>query len=177
MKKLRIACLGCLGVIAIVIVCFIVLTFTVGRLMNPNSPPRDAAERMEEYLQRDKELFVTIRDYLVDMRYEYSTNSISVGLFMPSGQRFDGTMSVGEHGRVAIENETVLSAIRRLFSNGFYFITISHNRVTFARWSTLDNAWGALYLLEGDESYSTPDVSVTILEPLSEEGWYFYRMG
>jgi len=177
MKKLRIACLGCLGVIAIVIVCFVILTFTVGRLMNPYSPPRDAAERMEEYLQRDKELFVVVRDYFVSMRYEFGADSISIRWATSTGQRYDGTVFLGsEHGYVAIENEAVSNAIRRLFNN-YRAITLRHNYILFQRWSTLDNGWGALYLLEGDEPYSRPGASVTILESLSEDGWYFYRTG
>ena len=176
---MRIGCTGCLvALIVIVVTIFSIffLTFTFGRLLNPNSPPRQAAERMEEHFQRDKESFFIIRNYLIDMRYEYSTSSITIGRGV-GRSRFDGTVFVGlEQGSVPIENESVLSAIRQLFANGYSAITIKYNYISFQRWSTLNDGWGALYLIEGEEPSGTAYVA-TILESLSEDGWYFYRSG
>jgi len=173
------SCINCLGVLVVIIltISFIVfLVFTIGSWMNPNSPPRQAAERMEEYFQRDKESFAIVRDYLIDMRHEYSVGSISMRRGV--GERsFDGTVFLGlEHGHIPIKNEVVLNAIHQLFAYGYSSITMRYNYVTFQRWSTLDNGWGALYLLEGDELVSTPHGAI-ILAGLSVDGWYFYRTG
>jgi len=172
-------------IITVAIVCLFILGLTIGRLLDPNSPPPNADEQMEEFFLRDKESFLILRDYLIDARYEHDTNTISISRSTSAG-RFDGTMYLSRRHRrvpVEIEEEAALRAIHQLFRNRYGSIVISDNHVRFQRWSTRNeqgtlNSWGALYLLEGDEPFGAPPMAtITLLAPLSIEGWYFYKIG
>jgi len=178
MKLFRACCLGALALMIAAIAGLLILTFTLGRFANWGGPPQNAAEQMDEFLHRDKESFVIIRDYLTGVRYRHSANSISI--WRSSGATgFDGTMSLDSVlGHVPIEDDAVVRAIRQLFRNHYSSIVMSENHIRFPRWRTVDYNWGALYLLEGDEPPGAPPAAtITLLAPLSVEGWYFYRVG
>jgi len=163
---------GCLAAIIapiVLIIMFVSLFFTIFP-----SPPLPDNAWMEEDFQENKDLLVIVRDYLVELGYTYNTNSIQVSYAMLDGW-FDGTVFVGlEHGRVPIANQTALDAIHLLFENGYRVINLSNNHIRFQRWSNRHQGRGALYMTEGTVPYTRSPTEITILEPLSEEGWFFY---
>jgi len=175
MKTFRTCCLGTLIAICTLVIGVLVLMLAVGRLMNPNSPPRQAAMRMEEYFQRDHASFLIVRDYLIDVKDEHNPDFIRI--WRPTlSEQFDNTMSLG-HGHLIIEDEAVLQAIHHFFANRYSGIMVSNNTIRFQRWSTLDNGWGALYVIDRTIPHSESPERITILEPLSTESWYFYQSG
>lgn len=179
MKRFGLVCsIGAIVLVALIAIGIIIalfFAFTFGRLLNPNSPPRQAAVRMEENFQRDKEQLVLVRDFLFELRLEYKRDFIMVRRYEGGRRRFDGTVFLGErHGWVPIEDEAALDAIRQLFSNGYNVIIINDEHIRFQLWSTLDNGWGALYVFEGSTPYTGLHHDVTLREALSADGWYFY---
>ena len=138
---------------------------------------------MERQFQINKDELIIVRDFIASSEFE----SISIQR-PPADPRvrifrrpvFDGPfeMSAGlGYGRIPIENKEVLEALHSLFHRGFPMVSGGggDGNIVFLRWRFFSEGRGIVYSLDG----STPEESrgltyLVEIEPMSEEGWYFY---
>ena len=150
---------GCLG-------CFVtglvILVFIITLLRPPG------IRYMERQFQRNKEELTIVRDFIFSLDFE------SVSIWNPFRDEAS-EMFVGlEYGRIPINDEKALRAIRVLFRRGFRSIEKRDNGISFLRWATLDHGRGIVYSIDGETPGEAAIHFLTEIEPLSEKGWYFY---
>ena len=122
---------GCLmpGIIIFIIIASIIILFSLfiffGRMMNPNSPPRNAAVQMEVYFQRDKELFMIVRDYFITRRQAYNVDSIFI-------------QTNDEAHLTSLGCVEVVDALRVLGDRRYSVVQMRNDFISFQRWSNLD---------------------------------------
>ena len=74
---------------------------------------------------------------------------------------------------VEIDNVEIIEAINTLKKHGYDVIEKNEHTIFFQRWSNLDNSRGIAYSINSELQ---PDLQfLTRLEPLSENGWYYYE--
>ena len=132
--------------------------------------PPPSAEKMERIFNRDQDDLFTIKDYFVESKYS--------GIFINESSyiKHPDMMTVSDIGDVKIEDAEVLDAIKRLFEqHGYESISKDGNTIEFHEWSALlDNSRGIAYSINGIDE---PEITFgTKLEPLDEEGWYYYEV-
>ena len=136
---------------------------------------------MERQLHRNKEEIIIVRDFIASSEFE------SASIWRPPADPrvrifrrpvFDGPyeMFAGlEYGRVLIEDEEASEALRSLFNRGFLAMHRGDGNVVFLRWRTLREGRGIVYSLDGSTPQESGGLTFLVeIEPLSEEGWYFY---
>lgn len=135
-------------------------------IFGPFPPPPDL-EQMEVNFQENKEQIFIVRDYLVGLDYEI----VSIDWF-----NFGGTMFAGlEHGRISIDNKVVTDAIYHLHQNGYYVIGKGGDGIRFLNWRTRNHGRGIVYSMHGNTPTESDGLTfLTRIEPLSEEGWYYF---
>ena len=137
-------------------------------ILNSHNPmlTHDSAET---FLQDNKEQLFIVRDFLESGEFKVSIRRTDVD----NEEMFAGLID-GERIFIPIEDEIVLETIRQLFQNGCHAIGSRENKIFFSLWSTRNHGRGIVYSIDG----RTPDESdfsfLTRIEPLSEEGWFFY---
>jgi len=111
-------------------------------------------DNAEKYFNKDKEDIILITDYLVNS----SSKSISI---------YDTDI-------ITIKDEEVKEAFYRLFEKKYYAINKNNNTIEFMIWSRgMDFGSGITYSIN---KIDYPSIEyLTKLEPLSEEGWYYYE--
>lgn len=161
-------------IVAVISVTSVIILFFValGLML---VPPRPERRQAEQFLQNNKEHLFAARDYLLSLEFD----SVVIGRpFVPRGGSYDMNAIekfVGlENGRIPLEDEAMLDALYHLFPS-VSVISKSGNSISFMTWSHIrDRGRGIAYSIDGN----TPDNSgltfLTHIEPLSEEGWYFY---
>lgn len=173
MKKKVIIAVICISVTLL----FVILIFFLLRPKDALSrsfieaflPPPSAA-KMERIFNRDQDDLFTIKDYFVESKYS--------GIFINESSyiKHPDMMTVSDIGDVKIEDAEVLDAIKRLFEqHGYESISKDGNTIEFHEWSALlDNSRGIAYSINGIDE---PEITFgTKLEPLDEEGWYYYEV-
>jgi len=162
-----------------VIVCCVgfvlMVTFPVGYFFSIMASPWQGIRQMEEDYNKNKECIILVKDYLIQS--EFSSVSIS-------GYTGNKTMFVN-CGDVLIDSAKIEEAIEQLFSRGYSSVKKSGNGISFARWSGKDVSKGVVYSIDGcvpDKStfdgYSSNEAAfdfLTKIEPLAEDGWYYYE--
>ena len=132
--------------------------------------PPPSAEKMERIFNRDQDDLFTIKDYFVES--EYSELRIDISSYTKHPDMINAGREIGD---VEIEDAEVLDAIKRLFEqHGYESISKDGNTIEFHEWSALlDNSRGIAYSINGIDE---PEITFgTKLEPLDEEGWYYYE--
>jgi hypothetical protein len=129
--------------------------------------------RMAEHFHADREELQIIVNYLIGT--EYST----VRIWETDIRDIDDPANVPmfvSSSRRTVSDEYVGEAILHLIQQeGYRGIRKIDGVITFQRWSNLDAGRGIAYSIDG----STPNNEdifpfLTELEPLPEDGWYFY---
>jgi len=121
---------------------------------------------MEKHFKKDKADIVFITEYFVDS--EYSEISIRKNNYKK------GFMFTSTRRDVEIEDEAVAKAIDRILKKrGYKAIIREGNTIYFEKWILFEDIHGIAYSInEGKE----PTLQFLIkLEPLSENGWYYYE--
>ena len=145
-------------------------------LIHLASPP--TISWMEKKFQENYDSFVIVADYLADSKFdEFDYISIDRSDFTKNDY---GEFTVSAWRReVVIDDEVVPEAIQRLFQGECYYILRKSEGkvITFTMWGAIGRGVGIAYSIDG----SVPDKSsipyLTSIEPLSEEGWYYYDAG
>ena len=155
------------ALLAAVVITALILSihFTLVLLLGP---PWQGMREMERDFDRNKETIITARDYLANLEYDF--------LRYPTFSGETGKMSTETRGDYfLIEDEHTRNALDVLIRHGYQIIRKEGNFIVFLRWRNKDNGRGIVYSING----VPPDESVlqflTRLEPLSEEGWYYYE--
>lgn len=127
-------------------------------------PDRD---KVEKYFERDKADFAIITEYIINTGYSYiSINKSNI----EKGMMFTGADTRNKK----IEDEMVVKALDRLLKKrGYHVIGKNDNTVFFQKWAMLEEDRGIAYSINGEDK---PSIEfLTKLEPLSENGWYYYE--
>jgi hypothetical protein len=134
-----------------------------------------SSQRLERELQRDKEKFETVVEYLLSLEYEKVSilrRDIEDGDFtniemLPIGLGI---------GRVPISDNDAREAVAHLFQQGYTSIGRDERVVRFTRWTFFENATGIVYSISGSKPSESRTLAFPVeIEPLSEDGWYYYR--
>ena len=150
---------------SIMFVFFLLITFVVFALIafyliRWNFRPPEL-EQMEASFQENREQIFIVRDFLIVSGYQAA--------FIRST---DDPMRLGSN---YIDNEYVLGALNHLFQDGYGIISKSNDNIIFLIWSTRNHGRGIVYSIYGNTPTESDGLDFLIrIEPLSEEGWYFY---
>lgn len=154
------------------VICGIIITLVIigflpflllGIIFNPAAPGQD---KMEKEFQKDVESFIIVRDYITASEYSHI---VIRGVSEPD------VMITSIDGRVKIENQEVVEAVRTLDSCGYSYISGGSNFITFLRWNTESASRGIIYMTDGSFPKEAPVTYITKVVPLSKEGWYYYE--
>lgn len=121
----------------------------------------------EKLVDRDMVHLSKIVDFFVESDYKY--------IYISEEDCENGVMFTGAHTRdVEITDEDVLDSVKALLNRGGYnIIGRNGNTVYFESWSLNSRSRGIAFSL--DKS-ATPYVDFIVeSEPLSVNGWYYYR--
>ena len=131
------------------------------------SPPNKS--KAERTFEQDKTDILLITEYLINSDYaEIFINKARIA-------QQTGTMFTGIETRdVKIEDEAVVNAIDWLGKRGYSIMDKTENTIYFQRWTRFkDFGSGIAYSINGKDE---PELQfLTKLEPLSEDGWYYYE--
>jgi len=163
LRALKVLFIIAVGFIAFIIIIFIALIVMSRFFSTPGRSMRNA----EKDLQRNNELFDIVKDYISGSEYDY--------IYISSNMRL-GVMSAGEQGRVLINTEEVADAIMTLRKRGFHSIVKSNSCIKFHRQAFLrEISYGIVYSIDGHIPDESAFTFLTKIEPLSEDGWYYYE--
>ena len=145
-------------------VMFAFPTFCFFHLM---APPRQGMRETRKDFQKNKELILMINSFLIESEYD--------NIFIPPHQE-KGTIYVGSgYGDVPVNNEKVVEAIVLLRKKGYSTIGKKANCVYFVRWTGKDVGKGIVYSIDGHEPNESSLQYLTKIEPMKENGWYYYE--
>ena len=145
--------------IAAIVVCL----FFIVRSCQP--PGKGQAQEWMDDMQQDLN---TVAQYLKEYPYP--------DILIDEEEQADGAMNLLLSQIVAIDNDEVVKAIDRLFAYGFTRISKDEedNCIEFLKHTAFsDRSAGLAYSVDGENA---PILQyLTKLEPLSQEGWYYYE--
>ncbi len=123
------------------------------------SPP--TVQEVESKFNQNREDIMIVTNYLAESEYG------RIYLHDTSGN-----MSVGT-SNISISDQIVIDSIKRLSLKGYTVIIKDGNTIHFQQWTRFTDAGcGIAYSIN---KTSAPRIEfLTQLEPLSEEGWYYY---
>ena len=151
------------------IVGFITISLLTLFISSCSSAWRDIDEA-EKNFQKHKDLFLTLRDFLIESEY----NDISITPSMEKGEMF---VNIAGNSYVPIDSDEFICAANLLLNkHGYSSISKTDSYVEFGRTQTYDTIYyGIAYSADGQ----VPDDSViqflTSIESLTEDGWYHYE--
>lgn len=121
----------------------------------------------EKYFERDKEDLVLVTEYFANCDY---TNIYITKSNYEKGKMFTGVST----GDIKIEDKAVIKAINRLIKRRNYkMIERTGNTIYFEKWFFGEESHGIAFSVNGKDK---PVIEfLTELEPLSENGWYYYE--
>ena len=139
--------------------------FVIYLMLQPRAITKDA---MEQEFVENREMILEVVEFFEEQEWETITIWKT---------HYEGDMFVygvpGKSSYVPIENQHIAEVITLLFEEyNFTIISKEVDEVYFQRWADLDTGRGVVYSPNGEP---TEDEFITILEPLQEEGWYFYE--
>ena len=152
-------CILIIASIAIIagLICWMIYSFS--------PPDKNKAERL---LARDKADMILITEHFIKSNY--------LEIYINESRAKKGSMFTGLETRdVNIEDRTVAEAIYRLFEKrGYKGINRDGNTISFLKWTRLmDFGSGIVYSINREDE---PVLQyLTKIEPLSENGWYYYE--
>ncbi len=149
-------------IICVSFVTIIAMTFGVTNWAFDKLTPLDK-DRAERYFNRDKEDILLITEYFINSGY----SQILI-------HDENGNMSIG-YTSIKINDETVKKAVNNLIDKrGYISIQRTDNTISFAMWCRLsDVSRGVAYSI--DKEHEPTLEYLTELQPLEEEGWYYYE--
>ena len=147
----------CVSLVIIVAISFGLMHWAFDKLT-----PLDK-DKAERYFNRDKEDIMLITQYFVKSGY----SNILIN-------DTNGNMSIG-YTCIKINDETVKKAVNNLIDKrGYISIQRTDNTISFAMWCRLsDVSRGIAYSI--DKEHEPTLEYLTELEPLEENGWYYYE--
>lgn len=151
--------------IFVVIIIIVFLIFPTILFYYLIAPPWQGIRQTESDFEKNKESIFLVKDYLVNSGYD----SVHIYKTMKSGE-----MSIG--GEITkIEDDELVKTINKLKKRGYSSMAKSGNGIRFVRWTGKDVGKGVVYSIDGH----TPDEEtlqfLTKIEPLQEDGWYYYE--
>lgn len=139
-----------------IILFFCVILSSCSQILSPPT-----VQEVEAKFNQNRMNIMTVTNYLAESKY----GSIYIN-------DTSGNMSVGT-SRIPISDQTVIKAIRKLSAQGYTIIIKDGNTIHFQQWTRFTDAGcGIAYSIN---KTSIPRIDyLTQLEPLSENGWYYY---
>ena len=135
-----------------------------------NMPDRNTSD---VFLHENIDSIVIINNYLISSRFDRininRSSGANPGIYTGTIEMFTGL----EYGRVSIEDDEVIEAIRYLFQY-VYSISKRGNVIDFLSWSTRNHGRGIVYYIDGNIPGDQEFMWLTEIEPLSIDNWYFY---
>ena len=164
MKTLKVIIITVISILASITACSAIFI----AILNSHNPmlTHDSAET---FLQDNKEQLFIVRDFLESGEFEVLIRSREI----ENAKMFMGWIN-NERVYIPIEDEAVLEAIGQLFQNGCYLIGSSKNSVRFLTFSARNQGGGVVYSFDENAPDGSDFLHLTKIEPLSEEGWFFY---
>ena len=151
--------IGCGSFVIIVYVCLIVGSHFL-------STPGRGIKNAERDIQENKELFNIVMNFLAELE----SDSVYIPYYESARM-----MSVGGHGDVSIEDERVVEAILQLRKRGYDNVAKEGLCIDFSRGSFVEFYYGIAYSIDGHVPDESSIQFLTMIEPLSENGWYYYE--
>lgn len=151
-KKTIIICFVIAFVILILLLFLLLIDNCLGPYYRPNK------DKIEKYFNQDKENIVILKDYFIDDPIASSISSLDFK---------------SKNYSKLIKNENVVQAFYSLFEKGYSEIGKQGNTIYFLKWTRGSNLGvGIAYSVNNIQ----PELkTITKLEALSENGWYFYE--
>lgn len=150
-----------------VIITIIIITYGILLLLNGFAiggffTTKISYDKMEEIFNEDYSHLFTVANFLANLNYEeiYISNTMSDGIISVSGKN------------VEIKDMTIINSINTLKNHDYEVIIKEKNTVSFQRYSTLDVGGGVLFSVNGQKPTLQ---SVTRLQKLDKENWYYYE--
>ena len=140
-------------ILIVVIAVFVLPVLILGIIFAP--PWQGMSEVVRDFGRNQEELMI-VRDYLVGLGYEFIT-------IRPN--RETGPQ---------ISDPRADAAVDTLFERGYRIISKRANGLVFTRWSNTDRAVGVVYSMDGNAVGEDVLNFLTQIEPLDEEGWFFF---
>ncbi|MDR2649941.1 MAG: hypothetical protein LBB94_09555 [Clostridiales bacterium] len=121
---------------------------------------------MEKDFTKNQYLILIIKDYLARLNYDVYIHSSE-----------NGTMFAGlDYGDIPINNEEVLDAINLLLDRYEYsVIEKTGNFILFIRWSSLKEARGAVYTIDGSIPETSALPYLKKIEPMSKDRCFYFE--
>ncbi len=147
----------CVSLFVIIAITFGLMYWAIDKLT-----PLDK-DRAERYFNRDKEDILLVTQYFVNSGY----SNILI-------HDANGNISIG-YNSLMITDETVKKAVNNLIDKrGYISMERTDNTISFAMWCRLsDVSRGIAYSI--DKEHEPTLEYLTELEPLEEDGWYYYE--
>ena len=172
MKKNKKNYINTILMIVLSFISLIIIPIILVDIVMPLVTSRPNLNRMENDFQVNRNELYAVVEYLRESGYAM----IGISRSDMESNEFAGVkMYTGlETGHVLVSDEEVAESIRILFCQGYRVIGKRGEGIFFMRWSTRERGRGIVYSI----NRTTPDESMitflTELEPLTEDGWYFY---
>ena len=149
-------------------IAFLVTAFPVLYFFYLMAPPWQGIKQTERDFKKNKDAITLVKDYLADSDYDH----ISITSSMERG-----IMCVFILGQsyVTISDDEVVEAITQLHRKGYSSISKKSNAINFVRWTGKDVGKGVVYSIDGHIPDEDSLIFLTKIEPLSEDGWYYYE--
>jgi len=130
-----------------------------------NPTPLRGLDKAENSFQENKELITLIRDFLIESEYDYITIDNPMN---------DTRMFINK-GYVPIDNDGVIEALALLRQQRYEGVSMTNPCIKFHMLTYQEIYYGIVYPIDGH----TPDEScfsfLTLIEPLTEDGWYYFE--
>ena len=164
-----------LKIVLIVIASVLLLKFAVTVvqiIIFVYEPPAITKDAMEKEFVENRDMILEVVQFLEEEKWEtivirktyYDSEKENKMFVFHNNQKI---------GYIPIENQHISEVIRLLFEEyNFEVISKDEEGITLQRWASLEYSRGIVYAPDGE-----PDAGglITILEPLEEDGWYFYE--
>ena len=151
------------------ILFFIPIIIFFSNMYRDNRMPRQGMHEMKLDFQENRESILIVRDYFVDSRHERISYPSRLG---ESGMLWSGAT----FSYVAISDENVETAINRLLSKGYRQVVKRDGFISFTRWGNTGAGVGVVYSIGGAIPCSTAIQFLIELEPLTEDGWFYFEV-
>ena len=145
---------------------FALIVLTLGLIITGCSSNPPGKESVEKHFQENYNDIQTVVEFMCNSEYD----SIHINTA-------DGTMWADFEDGVVIEEKSVRDAIGRLLGASsirqYYYVYKSGNTIDFLQWKGIaEISSGVAYSINGTD---LPYIDYpTVLEPMSEPGWYYY---
>ncbi len=124
---------------------------------------------MKNDFLKNKDMLQSVAEYLENQEY----TKIYITSTHKKGEMYASNNSKEVAKPIHIADDSTSKNIADLFEKHKYtVITKELNGIYFQRWSNRDYGRGIVYTIDGER---LKNKSITKIEPLTEENWYFYE--